>query len=157
MYPKFYPSDALYTADILIFTEHEILRWDPNFNQFLTNNFFKDYIMKRRNRGESNVLTNKFNHITNGNNNLITKLSIQSVLDHYKPGILGVAEPSHEDMRTMYFPGYRLVKGKLAGGKKIRLNVLVKDTLVDYSVDSFTSEVPSVLIKVNGFKYLLFV
>ena len=59
-------------------------------------------------------------------------------------------------MRTMYFPGYRLVKGKLAGSKKIRLNVLVKDTLVDYSVDSFTSEVPSVLIKVNGFKYLLF-
>ena len=51
---------------------------------------------------------------------------------------------------------FRLVKGKLAGGKKIRLNVLVKETLVDYTVDSFTSEVPSVLIKVNGFKYLLF-
>ena len=130
--------------------------------------------MKRRSRGEARVLTNKYNHVTNGNRNpeyldavfanvpgmklshQDKKIAIQTVLQKYKPGILGVAEPNYEDMRTMYFPGYKLVKGKMSGGKKIRLNVLVRETLVDYTVESFTSEVPSVLIKVNGFKYMMF-
>ena len=56
----------------------------------------------------------------------------------------------------MWFPGYRLVKGKLQGGKKIRLNVLIKDNLMDYSVESFTSDIPSLLVKVDGFKFLFF-
>ena len=132
--------------------------------------------MKRRSRGESFCLSNKYNHMVNGNraphpeyidaifvnvpgktlSKQGIKLAIKTVLNKYKPAILGIAEPAYEDLKVMHFPGYKLIKGRLNGGKKIRLNVLVKNTLVDYTVDTLTTEVPCVMIKVNGYKYIMF-
>ena len=50
----------------------------------------------------------------------------------------------------------KLLKGKLSGGKNIRLNVFVKDTVLDYKVETFTTEIPSLLVTIDGFKYLFF-
>lgn len=135
--------------------------------------------VKKRSRGEPSYIGNKFMHILNGNrpcpppsqgevinvcftnvpgkcSNQNIEIAVKCVLENQKPGLLGIAEPSYEKLSNMYFPGYKLLKGKLKGGKLFRLNVLVKDTLLNYSVESFTTDVPSLLVKVGGFKYLFF-
>lgn len=150
-------------------------RWDfINFTEDCYNHIFKAWSELRRRRGEDRVLTNKLMHITNGN---ITEsylkvifqnvpayhiprkdqeIAIKQVLQEHQPGLLGIAEPSYESLNLMWFPGYKLLKGKLSGGKKFRLNVLVKDTLLDYKVESFTTDIPSLLINVEGFKFLFY-
>ena len=136
---------------------------------------FSLWFQKRRQRDEANTISNQESHYKYGNRcqaeyltavfqnvpgTIIKRkdqeIAIKSVLDKFKPGLLGIAEPSYDVLKTMWFQGYRLVKGKLNGGKKFRLNLLVKTTLVDVSVESFTSDVPAVLVKVGNFKYLYF-
>ena len=135
---------------------------------------FKVWSEKRRSRGEPSQITNKMSHIMNGNrqsgdhlNICFTnvpgqcspqniEIAIKLVLNRYKPGVLGLAEPSYDILKEIYFPGYKLIKGKLSGGKKFRLNVLVKETLQDVKIESFTTDVPSLLLSAGGFKYLYF-
>ena len=152
-------------------------RLDSYDIDYLFNNTFK--AVKKRDRGELSYISNKMMHILNGNRpppqspqgEVITvsftnvpgkcsdqniEIAVKCVLDKQKPGLLGIAEPSYEKLSKMYFPGYKLIKGKLTGGKHFRLNVLVKDSLINYSVESFTTDVPSLLITSCGFKYLFF-
>ena len=149
------------------------LKWLSKFTSF--NIIFKVGSVKKRSRGEPSLITNKMSHMINGNRqtpgdhisivftNVLGNCSVQNIeisvkliLNRFKPGILGLAEPSYEVLKLMHFPGYRLIKGKLNGGKKVRLNVLVKDTLLNVKVETFTTEVPSLLLSAGGFKYLMF-
>ena len=136
--------------------------------------YFKACIEVKKRRGETKLTINKLMHIINGNigEDYLTaifqnvpgyklsrkdqEIAIKTVLQEFQPGLLGIAEPTYDSLKTMWFPGYKLVKGKLRGGKKFRLNVLIKDTLVDYKVESFTTDIPSLLINVNGYKYCFF-
>ena len=49
------------------------------------------------------------------------KNSIDYILYKFKPDILGIAEPKFIDLSSTW-PGYKLIKGNLKGGQKIRLN-----------------------------------
>ena len=70
------------------------------------------------------------------------QLGITSILEKFKPALLGLAEPTTEDLEKIDIPGYSLVRGTLKRGRKIRLNVLVKDG-VKYKIEKFCSEVPA--------------
>ena len=135
------------------------------------NNFIQVWVQQKRSQNEPSFISNKENHRVNGNppahyfksifQNVPGKMSpqnieiaIKAVLAKHEPGILGVAEPSYETLKTIHFSGYRLVRGKLTGGKKYRLNVLIKENLTDYTIETFTTVVPSILIKVAGHKLL---
>ena len=150
-------------------------RWDNlDLDQMYSLNF-KDWVEKRRSREEPSYINNKMMHSENGNIATIgeiinisftnvpgnlsdqnVEIAIKLVLEDQKPGLLGIAEPTYERLSRMYFPGYKLLKGKLKGGKNFRLNVLVKDTVINYSVESLTTEIPCLLVKLGGFKYLFF-
>ena len=139
-------------------------------------NNFQDWVEKRRSRGEPSCIDNKEMHIKEGNKVIGTEevlnvcfanvpgnlsdqnieISIKLVLEDQKPGLLGLAEPTYEQLSKMYFPGYKLVKGKLTGGKKFRLNVLVKDNLINCQVESFTTDVPCLLIRSGSWKFMFF-
>ena len=149
-------------------------RWGKVLIMTHFNSIFKACIEVKKRRGEPTVLTNKLMHIINGNigedylkaifqnvpgyklSRKDQEIAIKCVLQEHQPGLLGIAEPPYEVLKTMWFPGYKLVKGKLNGGKKFRLNALIKDTLVDYRVETFTTDVPSLLINVDGCKILYF-
>ena len=139
------------------------------------NCFYLAWFEVQRKRGDPKLITNQDSHTKYGNKNQAEyltaifqnvpgtiikrkdqELAIKSVLEKFKPGLLGIAEPSYDALKTMWFPGYRLVKGKLTGGKKFRLNLLVKTSLVDVSIESFTTDIPSVLVKVGDMKFLYF-
>ena len=147
------------------------------FNGFMNifNTSFKVWT-KKRSQGEPSYVTNKQSHSKYGNRPSVgdhmcvifsnipgktcssqgIEIAIKLVLDKFCPALLGLAEPEYDVLKTMYFPGYRLIKGKLSGGKKFRLNLLVKDTLVDYKIETFTTDVPAILVTVGQFKYLFY-
>ena len=127
---------------------------------------------RRRSRGEVGMISNKMSHITNGNRghyldclfqNIPGKqskqkdkrIAIETILDSHKPTLLGVAEPYTDDLEKMRIKGYNLVKGNLKRGRKIRLNVFVKDG-VDYKIERFCSDIPACLIKIENFKFLYY-
>ena len=127
---------------------------------------------RRRGRGDYGVISNSDNHIKFGNRgnfvdalfqNLPGKqskhkdkqLAVATILEKYKPVLLGVAEPTSEDMEKIRVAGYSLIKGNLKRGRKVRLNVLIKDG-VQYKIEKFCSEVPSSLITVDKFKFLFY-
>ena len=158
----------------ILFTTNSNLRWDSNFIEdcFITNYLFKAWYSKRRRWGENKYVTNKETHAKNGNEDYVKaifqnvpgykvshkdiELAIKTVLQEHHPSLLGIAEPSYDILNKMWFPGYKLLKGKLKGGKKFRLNVLIKDTITDYKVETFTSDVPSLLVNVGGYKFIYF-
>ena len=145
----------------------------PSFIDF--NNLIK-VCVKKRSQSESSYISNKECHIKFGNRassgdhlkvlyqNVPGKtlspqgieIAIKLVLAKHKPAMLALAEPAYDILRAMHFPGYRLIKGKLTGGRKFRLNVLINENLVDYSIETFTTEVPSLLIRCGKFKFLFF-
>ena len=127
---------------------------------------------RRRSRGEMSVLTNKMNHITNGNRSHYLdclfqnvpgkqskqkdkQIAIETILERFRPALLGIAEPQTEDLEKMRIRGYSVIKGKLKRGRKVRLNVLVKEG-VEYKIENFCSEIPASLIKIDKFKFLFY-
>ena len=127
---------------------------------------------RRRGRGDMGTISNAESHIKYGNRghfvdalfqNLPGKqskqkdkqIAIATILEKFKPILLGVAEPTSEDMEKMQIRGYSLIKGTLKQGRKIRLNVLIKDG-VQYKIERFCSEVPSSLITIDNFKFLFY-
>ena len=116
-------------------------------------------LTRRRSRGEAGVISNKMNHIVNGNRghyldclfqNLPGKqskqkdkqIAIETILDQHRPILLGIAEPQTEDLEKMRIGGYNLVKGTLKRGRKIRLNVLSRMELTTKSSDSARTSLP---------------
>ena len=80
--------------------------------------------------------------------------NIERILQHYRPHVLGLAEPRHTELSTMFFDGYSLLPGMAIGVDDPRLNVLVKDGL-DMEVLPFETEIPSLLIRTGQVKTLL--
>ena len=130
------------------------------------------FVTRRRGRGDMGVVTNAEMHSLNGNRGNFMdalfqnipgrqsklkdkQLAITSILEKFKPALLGLAEPTTEDLEKIDIPGYSLVRGTLKRGRKIRLNVLVKDG-VKYKIEKFCSEVPASLITIDKFKVLYY-
>ena len=88
---------------------------------------------------------------TYSSTNTISK--IETILDKFKPHVLGIAEPVYNDMNQTW-DGYDLIQGYLNNGTKIRLNALVRNDL-NYEVVEFKTEVPSILIKTGSIKIIL--
>ena len=127
---------------------------------------------RRRSRGEVGVITNKMSHMINGNRGHFLdclfqnipgkqskqrdkRIAIETILDSHKPTLLGVAEPSTDDLEKMRIRGYKLVKGNMKRGRNIRLHVFIKDG-VDFKIERFCSDVPACLIKIQKFKFLFY-
>ena len=88
---------------------------------------------------------------TYSSTNTISK--IETILDKFKPHVLGIAEPVYNDMNQTW-DGYDLIQGYLNNGTKIRLNALVRNDL-NYEVVEFKTEVPSILLKTGNIKIIL--
>ena len=79
-------------------------------------------------------------------------VTIQSLLTRLNPDVLAVAEPTFDDMDIDWYP-YKLVKGHLQNGTKIRLNVLVKSD-IDFIQTHWNVEVPHVVLSMEGWKFV---
>ena len=74
-------------------------------------------------------------------------LTITSLLHRCDPDILALAEPSTEDIDIDWHP-YSLVPGYIKDGKKIRLNLLVKNN-IKFKVSHWNVEIPHVILGVE--------
>ena len=83
---------------------------------------------------------------TISNQNLIT--TITSLLHRLDPDAIAIAEPTFEDLDIDWTP-YTLVKGYIKGGKKIRLNILIKSN-IQFEQSHWNVEVPHTVIKMEG-------
>ena len=86
------------------------------------------------------------------------EIAIKLVLEKHKPAMLGIAEPSYELLKCINFPGYTLERGRQKGSvkDKVRLNVLIKDTLTEYKIESLACDVPCLAIKTHQVRTVFF-
>ena len=108
-----------------------------------------------RRRGKFQWIDVAFQNLPQGLSLQNKEENIERILHHYRPHILGLAEPRTSELSTMFFDGYSLVPGTALGIINPRLNVLIKDGL-DVEFLPFETEIPSLLLKIGQVK-LLFV
>ena len=104
--------------------------------------------------GNSKVLKVLYQNIpgyTLNNEDIIA--SIELILDQEKPDVLGIAEPKYNDLERDW-DGYTLVKGSLKNGTKIRLNALIRNSLV-YETFEWKTDVPMIGLRVENEKIVL--
>ena len=83
---------------------------------------------------------------TISNDNLVA--TVDSLLDRLDPDILAIAEPSTEDLDRDWGP-YILVPAKNKNGKKIRLNLLIKEK-IKFKKSGWNVAVPNIMVDVEG-------
>ena len=75
-------------------------------------------------------------------------MQIDDVIDDLHPDILGLAEPTHDELKIAKWPGYNLVKGTINGYESVRVNALIKAG-IQYTVEEWNLDVPTVVIKLK--------
>ena len=75
--------------------------------------------------------------------------TIQSLVCRYQPDVLGLAEPSTDDL-DITWPDYTLVPGTVNNGNKnnTRLNILIKND-IQYKQISWDTDVPHCVLEVK--------
>ena len=79
-------------------------------------------------------------------------ITIQSILHRLNPDLLAIAEPSSDDLDIDWSP-YVLLRGHIQGGKKIRMNVLIKSNL-QFKQMHWNVEIPHVVVNLEGWKMI---
>ena len=81
--------------------------------------------------------------------------TIQSLISRYNPDVLGLAEPSTDDL-DVHWPDYTLVPGTVNDGNSTntRLNILIKNE-IEFTQISWKSDVPHCVLQVKGWTIVM--